>query len=29
MVAGHLRIQNGIYQCIISYNDYTGKRKTK
>lgn len=29
MVSGHLRIQNGIYQCIISYNDYNGKRKTK
>ncbi len=29
MVSGHLRIQNGIYQCIISYNDNSGKRKTK
>ena len=29
MVAGHLRIQNGIYQCIISYKDHDGKRKTK
>ncbi len=29
MVAGHLRIQNGIYQCIISYQDHEGKRKTK
>ena len=29
MVSGHLRIQNGIYQCVISYNDYNGKRKTK
>lgn len=29
MVAGHLRIQNGYYQMILSYKDNTGKRKTK
>lgn len=29
MVAGHLRVQNGIYQMILSYKDYNGKRKTK
>lgn len=29
MVAGHLRIQNGYYQMILSYKDENGKRKTK
>lgn len=29
MVAGHLRIQNGIYQIILSYKDKNGKRRTK
>ncbi|MEY8433322.1 hypothetical protein AALC75_23020 [Lachnospiraceae bacterium 48-42] len=29
MVAGHLRIQNGIYQMILSYKDKQNKRKTK
>ncbi len=29
MVAGHLRIQNGIYQIILSYKDSSGKRHTK
>lgn len=29
MVAGHLREQNGIYQIILSWKDYSGKRKTK
>ena len=29
MVAGHLREQNGYYQIILSYKDYTGKRRTK
>lgn len=29
MVAGHLRVQNGIYQMILSYKDCDGKRKTK
>lgn len=29
MVAGHLRIQNGIYQMILSYKDKSNKRKTK
>lgn len=29
MVAGHLRIQNGIYQMIISYVDADGKPKLK
>ncbi|MCM1528008.1 MAG: site-specific integrase [Bacteroides sp.] len=29
MVAGHLRIQNGYYQMILSYKDGNGKRKTK
>ncbi|HJC23255.1 MAG TPA: tyrosine-type recombinase/integrase [Candidatus Eisenbergiella merdavium] len=29
MVAGHLRIQNGIYQIILSYKDPDGKRRTK
>lgn len=29
MVAGHLRIQNGIYQIILSYKDRKKTRKTK
>lgn len=29
MVAGHLRVQNGVYQMILSYKDVNGKRKTK
>ena len=29
MVAGHLRVQNGVYQMILSYKDFNGKRKTK
>lgn len=29
MVAGHLRVQNGIYQIILSYQDENGKRHTK
>lgn len=29
MVAGHLRIQNGIYQMILNYYDKSKKRKTK
>lgn len=29
MVAGHLRVQNGIYQIILSYKDENGKRQTK
>lgn len=29
MVAGHLRVQNGIYQMILSYKDKNKKRKTK
>ena len=29
MVAGHLRIQNGIYQIILNYKDVSGKRRTK
>lgn len=29
MVAGHLRIQNGYYQMILSYKDESGKRRTK
>ena len=29
MVAGHLRVQNGIYQIILSYKNNNGKRKTK
>lgn len=29
MVAGHLRIQNGYYQMILSFKDENGKRKTK
>lgn len=29
MVAGHLRIQNGYYQMILSYKDDNGKRNTK
>lgn len=29
MVAGHLRVQNGVYQMILSYKDLNGKRKTK
>ena len=29
MVAGHLRVQNGIYQIILSYKDENGKRHTK
>ena len=29
MVAGHLRIQNGIYQIILSYKDGSGKRRTR
>ncbi len=29
MVAGHLRIQNGYYQMILSYKDENGRRKTK
>lgn len=28
MVAGHLRIQGGYYQVILSYKDGSGKRKT-
>ena len=29
MVAGHLRVQNGYWQMILSYKDSTGKRRTK
>lgn len=29
MVAGHLRVQNGYWQIILSYKDLDGKRKTK
>lgn len=29
MVAGHLRVQNGIYQMILSYKDCNGKRRSK
>ena len=29
MAAGHLRIQNGYYQMILSYKDENGKCKTK
>ena len=29
MVAGHLRVQNGYWQMILSYRDSTGKRRTK
>lgn len=29
MVAGHLRVQNGVYQMILSYKDVNGKRRTK
>lgn len=29
MVAGHLRVQNGVYQMILRYKDFNGKRKTK
>lgn len=29
MVAGHLRVQNGIYQIILSYKDKNQKRRTK
>lgn len=29
MVAGHLRVQNGIYQMILSYTDKSKNRKTK
>lgn len=29
MVAGHLRVQNGIFQIILSFKDEFGKRKTK
>lgn len=29
MVAGHLRVQNGVYQMILSYKDINGKRKNK
>jgi len=29
MIAGHLRKQNGYFQMILSYNDSTGKRRTK
>ena len=29
MVAGHLRVQNGVYQMILSYKDLNGRRKTK
>ena len=27
MVAGHLREKDGRYYCVLSYTDYTGKRK--
>ena len=27
MVAGHLRERDGRYYCVLSYTDYTGKRK--
>lgn len=29
MVAGHLRVQNGYWQMILSYKDSTGKRRTE
>ena len=29
MVAGHLRVQNGYWQMILSYKDSTGKRANK
>ena len=27
MVAGHLEVKRGIYQCVLNYTDETGKRK--
>ena len=27
MVAGHLREKNGYFYCVLSYTDYSGKRK--
>ena len=27
MVAGHLEVKRGIYQCVINYTDESGKRK--
>lgn len=29
MVSGHLSVKKGYYYCVLSYNDETGKRKTK
>ena len=27
MVAGHLEVKRGIYQCVLNYTDENGKRK--